>query len=139
MVELLRDGKKDRALLALKKKKLHERNALQIDNNVLLLDERVAALETTAQQADLVGALKAANSAMQAMQSQLPLEDVEKLLQDNAEAAEYVVCVALRLKAPSNNGESPLQLHSIDACNTVHGHLIIAASTPSNTAPCWGA
>ena len=88
---LLKEGKRERALLALKKKKLHEKNALQIDNNILLLDERVAALETTAHQSDLMSALKAANGAIKAMQQQMPLDDVEKLLQDNAESAVYVV------------------------------------------------
>jgi hypothetical protein len=87
----LKEGRKDRALIALKKKKFHEMQALQLDRNMLMLDERVAALEATAQQADLITALKAANGAMKQMQKQMPLEDVEQLLQDNAEASHYVV------------------------------------------------
>ena len=65
--------------------------ALQLENNILLLDERMAALETTTHQADLVGALKVATGAISAMQKQMPLEHVEQLLEDNAQAGQYVV------------------------------------------------
>jgi hypothetical protein len=78
-------------MVALKKKKLHDKQALQVEHNILLLDERMVALETSAQQADLISALKAANGAIKQMQQQAPLEDVERLLSDNAESAEYVV------------------------------------------------
>lgn len=91
MQALLAAKRRDRAIVALKKKKLHDKQALQLEHNILLLDERMIALETTAQQADLVSALKAANGAIKQMQRQTPLEDVEKLLSNNAESAEYVV------------------------------------------------
>jgi Snf7 len=88
---LLREGRRDRAAVALKKKKLHEKQALQLENNILLLDERAAALETSTQQADLVGTLKLATATIRAVQRQMPLEDVERLLEDSASAAQYVV------------------------------------------------
>ena len=88
---LLEDGKRERAAIALKKKKLHEKQALQLENNILLLDERAAALETSSQQADLVGALKTATNAIRTVQRQMPLEDVERLMEDNATASQYVV------------------------------------------------
>jgi charged multivesicular body protein 6 len=83
--------KRERARLALKKKKLHENQAMQLDKTILKLDEQVVVLETTAHQVDTVSALRVANQAMKAMQKQMPLESIEKLMQENAEASVYVV------------------------------------------------
>ena len=96
--ELLRKKQRERALTALKKKKLHEKQALQLDQNILKLDEQVVALETTEQQVDTVSALRTANQAMKAMQNQMPLDAIEKLMQENEDAAEYVVrCLPIQL------------------------------------------
>jgi hypothetical protein len=89
--ELLRKQQRERALTALKKKKLHEQQVIQLDQSILRLDEQVVALETTEQQVDTVSALRAANQAMKAMQLQIPLDEIEKLMGENQEAAEYVV------------------------------------------------
>jgi charged multivesicular body protein 6 len=89
--DLLRNKLRERALLALKKKKLHEKQVIQLDQNILKLDEQVVALETTEQQVDTVSALRTANQAMKAMQRQMPLNEIEKLMGENQEAAEYVV------------------------------------------------
>lgn len=89
--ELLAAHKRDRAKLALKKKKLHELQALQIDQNILRLDEQVVALETTAQQVDTVDALRTANKAIKAMQKQISLEEIETLMGESAEANAYMV------------------------------------------------
>ena len=91
---LLKEGKKDRARIALRTKKLHDKQALQLESNILLLDERMSALETSAQQAELLAALRKANGAIKAMQQQAPLEEVERLLDENAEGAQYVVRVS---------------------------------------------
>lgn len=99
--QLLRKKLRERALTALKKQKLHERQAMQLEQNILKLDEQVVALETTEQQVDTVSALRAANIAMKAMQQQMPLEAIEKLMQDNEDAAEYVV----RWRASASNLE----------------------------------
>lgn len=91
MGELLAATRRDRAKLALKKKKLHELQALQIEKNILKLDEQVVALETTAQHVDTVDALRNANKAIKAMQKQIPLEEIENLMEESAEANAYMV------------------------------------------------
>lgn len=91
MGHLLAANKRDRAKLALKKKKLHEGQALQIERYILRLDEQVVALETTAQQVDTVDALRTANKAIKAMQKQIPLEEIENLMEESAEANAYMV------------------------------------------------
>eukprot|EP00892_Ulva_mutabilis_P007138 jgi/Ulvmu1/4797/UM020_0082.1 len=88
--DLLAASKRDRAKLALKKKKLHEAQAIQIDRYILKLDEQVVALETTAQQVDTVDALRTANRAIKSMQKQMPLEEIEQLMDETAEANTYM-------------------------------------------------
>jgi charged multivesicular body protein 6 len=102
--ELLRAQKRDRAKVALKKRKLHEAQALQLQRNMLKLDEQIIALETTAQQVDTIDALRIANKAVKAMQQQIPLEDIETLLQDTAEANAYVVSIydTIAVRSSSN-------------------------------------
>lgn len=96
---LLAANKRDRAKLALKKKKLHEGQALQIERYILRLDEQVVALETTAQQVDTVDALRTANKAIKAMQKQIPLEEIENLMEESAEANAYMEQVNTMLAA----------------------------------------
>lgn len=50
---------------------------------------QLAQVETTADQAKLVAALQKGNEALKEMQKMVALEDIEKLLEDTAEAAEY--------------------------------------------------
>ena len=91
VAELLAANKRDRAKLALKKKKLHEMQVLNIDRNILKLEEQVVALETTAQQVDTVDALRTANKAIKAMQKQMPLGEIGQLLDESEEANVYMV------------------------------------------------
>ena len=114
--DLLKEKKKDRALLALKKRKLHDRQALQLENNILLLDERMSALETSAQQADLIAALKKANGAIKAMQQQAPLEEVERLLDESSESAQYVVCAPPLAACHAALSASPCPLARFATC-----------------------
>lgn len=95
--QLLRAKHKDRALLALRKRKLHETQIAHIGNCVLRIDEQLVSLETSTQQVELVSVLKTANAAMKQIQSQVRVEDVERLMDDTAESAQYLVRAAGRL------------------------------------------
>lgn len=87
--ELVAAGRKDRALLALKKRKLQETQAASLDGLLLNVEQMLANIETTQSQQRIFGALKQANSAVKEMQQAVPLEDVEQLMQDNADAKAY--------------------------------------------------
>ncbi|KNA05892.1 hypothetical protein SOVF_186130, partial [Spinacia oleracea] len=68
--DLIREKRKDRALLALKKKKL-------------------ADIELSSKQKAVFESLKAGNNTMKAIQSELNLDDVQKLMDDTEEARAY--------------------------------------------------
>ncbi|KAG7669052.1 putative Vacuolar protein sorting-associated protein 20-like protein 1 [Nannochloris sp. 'desiccata'] len=83
--QLIASEHKDRALLALKKKKLQENTLLKLDAFLLNL----ADVESSKDQVKVFAALKQGNEAQKLLQKAVALEDVEELMEETAEAREY--------------------------------------------------
>jgi len=86
---LLRNGQKKRAILALQKKKYQITLIDKADGQLVNIDQMINSLEYAVVQQQVLAALKTGNDTLQLINSQMSIEDVEKLMQDSAEAVAH--------------------------------------------------
>lgn len=87
--QLVGEGRRDRALLALKKKKLSEKQQEGLHSHIINLENMLMNIESTKTQSSAFAVLQKGNDELKALQAQVRLEDVQKLMDETAEAAAY--------------------------------------------------
>jgi len=91
---LMKNGQKKRALLALRKKKYQEQLMEKTDSQLFNIEEMVNSIEFAAVSVKVFDALKQGNTILQAINAEVSIEAVEKLMDESAEAIEYQIKVS---------------------------------------------
>ena len=87
--ECIRNKQKDKAMLALRKQKYLEKNLETGRGELLNLENLVVNIENAQIQKNVYEAMKQGNDFLKSMNQQLTIDDVEKLMEETAEAIEY--------------------------------------------------
>ncbi|XP_051572598.1 charged multivesicular body protein 6-like [Myxocyprinus asiaticus] len=87
--QLLKDGKKERALLLLKKKRYQDQLLDKTENQIANLECMVQDIEFAQIEIKVIEGLKAGNDCLKQMHEVLSIEKVERILEETQEAIEY--------------------------------------------------
>ncbi|CAH8532082.1 unnamed protein product [Schistosoma turkestanicum] len=87
--ELVRQGKKERALLLLKKKKYLENLIHNTNNQLSNIEQLINDIEFAQIEVEVLNGLKCGNKALQDIQKVLSLDDAEQIMSEAHEAIEY--------------------------------------------------
>lgn len=85
-IQLLKAGKRDRALMVLKIKKMKEVQLDKTDAQLINLLQMVESVEFESQQLQVFEGLKAGNSMLKMIHEEMSVEDVQQLMEETAEA-----------------------------------------------------
>lgn len=87
--ELLKDGKKEKALLLLKKKRYQDQLLDKTENQISNLEQMVQDIEFMQIEMKVIEGLKVGNDCLKRMHEIMSIEDVERILDETQEAIEY--------------------------------------------------
>jgi len=87
--QLLKAGRKKQALLALKKKKYQETLFAKTDGQLSNIETMVMEIQNAVMNAEVFKALEQGKNALQRINDEMKIEDVEKLMEESAEAIAY--------------------------------------------------
>uniref|UniRef100_A0A8C6SZX4 Charged multivesicular body protein 6b n=1 Tax=Neogobius melanostomus TaxID=47308 RepID=A0A8C6SZX4_9GOBI len=87
--QLLKDGKKSKALLLLKKKKYQEQLLDKTENQISNLEQMVQDLEFAQIEIKVLEGLKVGNECLKKMHEMMSIEEVERIMDETQDAVEY--------------------------------------------------
>ncbi|XP_056264116.1 charged multivesicular body protein 6-like [Pseudoliparis swirei] len=87
--QLLNDGKKEKALLLLKKKRYQDQLLDKTENQISNLERMVQDIEFMQIEARFIEGLQVGNDCLKSMHEIMSIEDVERILDETQESIEY--------------------------------------------------
>ncbi|KAI5801613.1 Snf7-domain-containing protein [Peziza echinospora] len=88
-IECLRQGKKEKARLALRRRKYQEQMLEKADKQLETLEQLTSTIEFSLLERDVLYGLKQGNAALKEIHKEMSLDAVEKLMDETAEAIAY--------------------------------------------------
>eukprot|EP00210_Caulerpa_lentillifera_P001142 g1099.t1 len=135
-----REKKKSQALLALKKKKMFEKNIEDIGNLIMKVNEQKIMLENAQTTAETIKALTGATKATKAVMKENDIEDVDKVMEEIQDGADHMREVNERLAEPTgvmadyDEDELLAELEGMDA-ELLDEELLAPAKVPETALP----
>ncbi|XP_033500241.1 charged multivesicular body protein 6-like [Epinephelus lanceolatus] len=87
--QLLKDGRKEKALLLLKKKRYQDQLLDKTENQISNLERMVQDIEFMQIEMKVIEGLKVGNDCLKSMHEIMSIEDVERILDETQESIEY--------------------------------------------------
>ncbi|KAL2078382.1 hypothetical protein ACEWY4_026067 [Coilia grayii] len=87
--QLLKDGKKDKAILLLKKKRYQDQLLDKTENQISNLERMVQDLEFAQIEMKVIEGLKVGNDCLKKMHEMLSVEEVERIMDETQDSIEY--------------------------------------------------
>ncbi|XP_063817155.1 charged multivesicular body protein 6 [Pseudophryne corroboree] len=87
--QLLHDGKKEKAILLLKKKRYQEQLLEKTDNQITNLEKMVEDLEFAQIEMKVIEGLKIGNESLKKMHEVMSIEEVERIMDETQEGIDY--------------------------------------------------
>ncbi|XP_017557163.1 charged multivesicular body protein 6 isoform X2 [Pygocentrus nattereri] len=87
--QLLKDGKKEKALLLLKKKRFQEQLLDKTENQISNLERMVQDIEFAQIEMKVIEGLKVGNDCLKKMHEVLSIEEVERIMDETHDSIEY--------------------------------------------------
>ncbi|XP_062858962.1 charged multivesicular body protein 6 [Trichomycterus rosablanca] len=87
--QLLKDGKKEKAILLLKKKRFQEQLLDKTENQISNLERMVQDIEFAQIEMKVIEGLKVGNDCLKKMHEVLSIEEVERIMDETHDAVEY--------------------------------------------------
>ncbi|KAK5970037.1 Charged multivesicular body protein 6 [Trichostrongylus colubriformis] len=133
--QLIKDGRKDRALLLLKKKRYQEnvieRTLKQLDN----IDRMVHDLEFADIQQRVVEGLRQGNDALKKMNAIFDIDEIEKLMEETKEAAEYQEEISALLTGQLSSTDVEEAEHELEQLLASQINDVVLPDVPAHELP----
>eukprot|EP00668_Euglena_longa_P028897 GGOE01036231.1.p2 GENE.GGOE01036231.1~~GGOE01036231.1.p2 ORF type:complete len:215 (-),score=97.21 GGOE01036231.1:157-801(-) len=116
--QLLKEGKRDRAKLAMARKKNQENLLAKADVQLTNIQEMVESIEFTQMQQEIVQGLKVGAETLKQLQKEISAEDVDKIMEDSADAIAWhdeISHILAESLTPEDNSDIEAQLAAWEA------------------------
>uniref|UniRef100_A0AAA9S4M4 Charged multivesicular body protein 6 n=1 Tax=Bos taurus TaxID=9913 RepID=A0AAA9S4M4_BOVIN len=119
--QLLRDGRKERAKLLLKKKRYREQLLDKTENQITSLETMVQSIEFTQIEMKVIEGLKIGNECLNKMHQVMSIEEVERILDETQEAVDYQRQIDELLAGSFTQEDEDAILEELDAITQTAG------------------